>query len=282
MKCSVLLEGVEMSKTQSLVKKAAVFEKLAKYGSRKDFLHSLADSVSDQQAAFQKAKELFNKALSNAKKYSNDTNPEVRSAFSALPVTSPKDAVELSAAADKFSLFSQKLYEQGKKENNNQKMIAANTIGYAARDINSQVDVMKGAWPEPPAMEDEPEDSDFAPGGRAEGYEPAAINFPAQEVTLSRLQSVKNKINLMNNLANGLQSKPAPAKSQALKQINNLVVSLQASLKNNNWGAIKDYIIGRKLITDSLQSLYNDKLEYDDLALVPALDYGKGVPEAAY
>lgn len=97
-----------MSKAQSLVKKAAVFEKLAKYGSRKDFLHSLADSVGDQQVAFQKAKELFNKALSNAKKYSNETNPEVRSAFSALPVANPKDAVELSAAANKFSLFSQK------------------------------------------------------------------------------------------------------------------------------------------------------------------------------
>ena len=271
-----------MSKTQSLVKKAAVFEKLAKYGSRKDFLHSLADSVADQQAAFQKAKELFNKALSNAKKYSNETSPEVRSAFSALPVTNPKDAVELSAAADKFSLFSQKLYEQGKKENNNQKMIAANVIGYAARDINSQVDVMRGSWPEPPTLEYEPEDSDLAPGGDAEGFAPNSINFPAQEVTLSRLQSVKNKINLMNNLSNGLQNKPAPAKAQALKQINNLVVALQASLKNNNWGAIKDYIIGRKLITDSLQSLYNDKLEYDDLASVPALDYGKGVPEAAY
>lgn len=268
-----------MSKAQSLVKKAAVFEKLAKYGSRKDFLHSLADSIGDQQAAFQKAKELFNKALSNAKKYSNEPNPEIRSAFSALPVANPKDAPELSDAASKFSLFSKKLYEQGKKENNNQKMIAANIIGYAARDMNSQVDVMKGAWPEPPNVEPELEDSDLAPGGSTDA---TAYNMPTQEITLSRLQSVKNKINLMNNLANGLQNKPAPAKAQALKQINNLVVALQAALKNSNWGAIKDYIIGRKLITDSLQSLYNDKLEYDDLALVPALDYGKGVPEAAY
>ena len=271
-----------MSKAQSLVKKAAVFEKLAKYGSRKDFFHSLADAVSDQQTAFQKAKSLFNKALASAKNYSNDINPEIKSAFTTLPTFSPKNENELLDAANKFSLFSKKLYEQGKKENNNQKMIAANVIGYAARDINSQVDVMRGAWPEPSFREDEPEDSDFAPGGRAEGYTPNAINFPAQEVTLSRLQSVKNKINLMNNLANGLQNKPAPAKAQALKQINNVVLALQAALKNNNWGAIKDYIIGRKLITDSLQSLYNDKLEYDDLASVPALDYGKGVPEAAY
>lgn len=271
-----------MSKAQSLVKKAAVFEKLAKYGSRKDFLHSLADSVSDQQTAFQKAKDLFNKALTNAKKYSNDPSPEIKSTLATLPTSNPKDANELSDAANKFSLFSKKLYELGKKENNRDKMVAANVIGYAARDINSQVDVMKGAWIEPPISEDEPEDSDLAPGGRAEGYEPASINFPAQEINLSRLQTVKNKINLMNNLSNGLQSKPAPAKAQALKQINNIVVSLQAALKNNNWGAIKDYIIGRKLITDSLQSLYNDKLEYDDLASVPALDYGKGVPEAAY
>lgn len=275
-------KGIIMSKAQSLVKKAAVFEKLAKYGSRKDFLHSLADSVSDQLSAFQKAKDLFNKALANAKKYSNDLSPEIKSALATLPTSNPKDANELSNAANKFSLFSKKLYELGKKENNRDKMVAANVIGYAARDINSQVDVMKGAWIEPPISEDEPEDSDFAPGGRAEGYEPASINFPAQEINLSRLQTVKNKINLMNNLSNGLQNKPAPAKAQALKQINNIVVALQAALKNNNWGAIKDYIIGRKLITDSLQSLYNDKLEYDDLASVPALDYGKGVPEAAY
>jgi hypothetical protein len=164
-------------------------------------------------------------------------------------------------------------------------MVDANFIGYAANNIRTQIDLIKGAWPEPPALEDEPEGSDLAPGGRAEGYTPDAINFPPQEIApakLSRLQSVKNKINLMNNLTNGLQNKPAPVKAQALKQINNVVLALQAALKNNNWGAIKDYIIGRKLITDSLQSLYNDKLEYDDLASVPALDYGKGVPEAAY
>lgn len=271
-----------MSKAQSLVKKAVVFEKLAKYGSRKDFLHSLADSVSDQQAAFQKAKDLFNKAQGYAKKYSNNLSPETQSAFAALPTSIPNNANALLDAANKLSLFSKKLYEQGKKENDKQKMITANNIGYAAKEINSQVDVMQGAWPEPPGGEDEPEDSDLAPGGRAEGYAPNAINFTPQEINLSRLQSVKNKINLMNNLANGLQGKPAPAKVQALKQINNIVVALQAALKNNNWGAIKDYIIGRKLITDSLQSLYNDKLEYDDLASVPALDYGKGVPAAAY
>lgn len=276
------MEGVEMSKTQLLVKKATVFEKLAKYGSRKDFLHSLADSVSDQQAAFQKAKELFNNAANYAKKYSNNLKPEAQAAYAALPTSIPNNEDELLDAANKFSLFSKKLYEQGKQENDKQKMITANNIGYAAREINSQVDVMRGAWPEPPNVGADPENSDLAPGGSADS---SAYNFPPQEITpapLSRLQSVKKQINLMNNLTNGLQNKPAPAKAQALKQINKVVLALQTALKNNNWGAIKDYIIGRKLITDSLQALYNDKLEYDDLALVPALDYGKGVPEAAY
>lgn len=271
-----------MSKAESLVKKAAVFEKLAKYGSRTGFLHSLADSVGDQQAAFQKAKDLFNKAQNYAKTYSNHLGPEAQAAFAALPTSIPNNANELLDAANKFSLFSKKLYEQGKKENDKQKMITANNIGYTAREINSQVDVMNGAWPTPPNEEVETEESDLAPGGVAD---PSAINFPPQEITptkVSVLQSVKKHINLINNLSNGLQSKPAPAKIQALKQINKSVVVLQAALKNNNWGAIKDYIIGRKLITDSLQSLYNDKLEYDDLASVPALDYGKGVPEAAY
>ncbi len=269
-----------MSKAKSLVKKAAVFEKLAKYGSRKDFLHSLADmDLAAQQAALNKAKQFVDEAMRNAQKYSTNLDPETQAAYAALPTSNSNDEIELLDAADKFGLFSKKLYLLGKKENNRDKMVAANLIGYAANNIRTQVDSMKGAWPEPPNVGADPEDQDLDP---SESEDPNVINMPPQEVTLSRLQSVKNQINLMNNLANSLQGKAAPAKVQALKQINNIVLSLQASLKNNNWGAIKDYILGRKLITDSLRGLYNDKLEYDDLASVPALDYGKGVPEATY
>lgn len=270
-----------MSKTQSLVKKAAVFEKLAKYGSRKDFLQSLADmNPAAQQAAFNKAKQIFDEAIARAQKYNTNLDPETQAAFSALPITNPDDANDLFEAANKLGDFSKKLYLLGKKENNRDKMVAANLIGYAANNIRTQIDLMKGAWPVPPGAEsEEVESSELAPGGTAD---PTAYNMPAQEITPSRLQLVKRQINLINTLANGLQNKPAPAKAQALKQINNAVLALQSALKNRNWGAIKDYIVGRKLITDSLQSLYNDKLEYNDLASVPALDYGRGVPEAAY
>jgi hypothetical protein len=48
-------------------------------------------------------------------------DPESKAAFSALPIAVPSDAIALSDSADKFKLFSQKLYLQGKKENNRQK-----------------------------------------------------------------------------------------------------------------------------------------------------------------
>jgi hypothetical protein len=270
-----------MSKAQSLVKKAAVFEKLARYGSRKDFLHSLAEmDLAAQQEAFNKAKKSFNDAMNNVRKYSTNLDSETQSAFSAIPTSVPNNADDLLDAADKLGLFGKKLYLLGKKENNRDKMVAANAIWYASSEMRTQIDLMRGAWPVPPGGEEE--EADLSPGGNAD---PSAYNFAPQEITrapLSVLQSVKTQVNLINNLANGLKGKAAPAKAQSLKQINNAVLALQKALKNRNWGAIKDYIIGRKLITDSLQSLYNDKLEYDDLALVPALDYGRGVPEAAY
>jgi hypothetical protein len=263
-----------MSKVQSLIKKAAVFEKLAKLGSRKEFLQSLAQmDPAAQQAAFMAAKKHADEAMEYAKKHT-DLSSEVQAAFSALPMSSPNDAVALKDAASKFADFARKLYAQGKQESDNAKMVTANQVMYAANGIHSEVAKMKAAWPEPPEVKDAPTDvaTDTKPTDKP----------TAKPAATSRLQTVKGQINYMNTLANGLAGKTGPAKTQALKQINGLVSALQAALKNTNWGEIKDYIIGRKLVTDALRSLYNDKLEYADLEFVPALDYGRGVPEAAY
>lgn len=255
-----------MSKVTSLIKKTTVFEKLAVYGKRTDFLKSIAqmDPVA-QQEAFAKAKEYAEQGLIAANKFS-DLDDATRAAFSALPPNGFKDSVELTAAITKLVAFAQELYRQGKEENSRDKMMTANQVMSAANGIHREVAKMKAAWPDLPNVD-----------------EAQAGNKPTKTTTTkSRLQTVKEQINYMNALANNLSNKTGPSRAQVLKSIDSLVASLQVSVKNNNWGEIKDYIVGRKLISDALRTLYNDKLSYDDLKLVPALNFGKGVPEAAY
>lgn len=103
--------------------------------------------------------------------------------------------------------------------------------------------------------------------------------MPIKPAVLSRLQEVTNQIGVINSLSNELKNRPPSSKIQNLKKINHIVTALQAALKNDhNWDNVKDYVVGRKLIIDSLRSLY-DKLEYDNLKLVPslvtALNYSK-------
>lgn len=113
-------------------------------------------------------------------------------------------------------------------------------------------------------------------------WESVSPGAKANPTTNSTLSNVKSQINFMSALTSSLQSKQPQEKHQALSQINSMVSSLLTTFKNqNSWGNIKDYILGRKIVVDALKSTYS-QLKYEDLQSIPALDFGKAIPENVY
>lgn len=237
----------------TLFKKVEVFEKLANYGSRRGFLKALAqDSV-----------ELFQKYYDNALAYLNQAKAELPEDQKSL-FKNPENIEELENQV-------QKLLDIAKQTNNNPMqswmLNAKSAIASAKQYFNGPKSVNHDS--------NSPESSSLEPisntGSQTMGNENPEL-----------FQKVKEQISYMKALSERLQKESGVIRKGTLKQINDSVSVLLNALKNRNWGPIKNYIIGRKLIIDSLTEMYNDKLSYDDLAGLPALDYGRGIPESEY
>lgn len=240
-----------MKKIDALVKKVEFFEKLAVYGDRESFLKAIAQDQENEQA------KAIIKQMESLIKGAGVTDESILAPFGNATLFHNIDINAINSAVSKAMSSSQ--------------MTTIENADKVTQLIRLQQQ-LRIAYKAPGQTE--------APSDAAGGTSPGEAK-PAAKPAL--LQTSKQQIAYMNRLADMAKGQTGPAKANSLKQVNNLVRALQAALKNTGgWGPIKDYIVGRKLITDALQDLYNNKLEYDDLASVPALDFGRGVPEAAY
>lgn len=143
-----------MTKANSLLKKAQLFEKLAVHGSRRAYLRSLAF---DQEA--------FDAALSATKKYLADAKNVLGGEASIVP--EPSDVDQISSQIDRMSKLLSVLPDGDKKNRATSDLLGARTSLKKTKELAPQL-------PTEPTQEDDTEGTQMMPAeeikGKSYGY----------------------------------------------------------------------------------------------------------------
>jgi hypothetical protein len=241
---------------KKLTTKIELFEKLATANKEMVLKRVGQLNFDEQQSAFNEARNLIDNAMAVANKHS-DLNPASKITFDALPLTNPTNILDFENAGKKYAEFARKLYEQGKSEQNNDKMISANQIMHTVNNLYKQISRMKAAWnPSLPSP--------------AEPI-PQIQNTPTKKT--SKLNTVKDQLTYLTSLSNMLVNKIGESRKSVLIKIKNLVSALQKSLIQSNWSSSSDYNVAKSLIVKALNKLYSEDLLDDDLKYVPKVTW---------
>lgn len=278
-----------MSKHSSLVKQIEAFEKLAKFGSRVDFLQSLSQENVNVGDKLVPAVSLLYKAIQNWIKNSAERQSDVPGRPEAgLPVGLRQPVQDLivliknndydAAALQKLQATSLKLMNTESLGNIGQRAAqdwAKSVVPQASYvlDLAKSQTVFLNAWQaqNAPLMTSEDKPSENKPVAQTA---PAA-GKPQKLNQMSKAVS-KALVNKINQLSDG------PQRASQLKEIDLGVKTLQnyfRRLQNSN--VLNDYL-ARVDIVSALNKVYN-ALEQDDLRTVVSLSpdgAGGGVPES--
>lgn len=275
-----------MSKFNELYTEIDFYEKLSVYGSKSDFLESIAkdyESVANEDltAIINSVRTAIQSWISNSAEAQSDIPggqikglpPGLRSPYQVVRATNQFDADTLPGLYQALLQLStvNNLGNMGSNAKTSWLRTVFPVLGTAMQSVKKQMDYIRAWGNKFPIDNNEPTE--------VAGYEKPAPSAPAaptkpqsrplHEEAKGLANLVTNKVNKLSNSVN----RPAD-----LKNINENVKSLQRyfrALQNKN--DLQSYF-ARLEIVKSLQNVYNT-LEYNDLEIVSALNSGQGVPE---
>ena len=276
-----------MSKFSNLFDKIEVFEKLAVYGNRQDFLQSLArdyDAVDNAEltATINAVRTAVQNYINtSADKQEDITGGQIRGLPPGL-----RDAFQVVRATNEFNLDTlPKLY---------QALLNLSTV----RNLGNASDTARSAWLQTvfpvlgTAMEKVKKQIDYYrayatkfqmnnPEGETQqaGYQ-HNVEAPKPAAPAAPAKSLSDEAKSLSNLLSSKVGKLPSSKNRAedLKNINENVKSLQRYFKAlQNKNDLQSYF-ARMEIVKALQNTYST-LDYNDLDIVSALNSGQGVPE---
>lgn len=281
-----------MSKSESILKQAEVFEKLALYGGRKEFLASIAQNLSNGAVAFP------NENVSGAL---NSVVGAIKNLSSMLAERLQVSLPETGALSNIANLLSNSMYGASAVSSKNELDAKANPIKSLLGNA------MSTAMKVGDMQEVDQESKEIALQVRSEAKkaltyinnfyrnngiqledlsnpsQPSQPAAPAAAPAAPKQVAKANPTEAIKNLTKTLEASidrlgTGPQRTAQLQKINAMVRTLQNYFTTSQKsGGLQEYFV-RMEIVNALQKVYS-ALDYSDLETVTSLNAGQGVPE---
>jgi hypothetical protein len=275
-----------MSKNESLLKQAEIFEKLARYGSRKEFLASLAQNLSNGAVSFP------DENIANAIKSAGGSIKGLAQLLGQSGSASTPEGGVLEKIGNMLDNYVVPSYVNDKGELDSK---ASPVRSLLANAMATCFQVRDGQFPQEAKEAAQQIISEVKMAidrintfYRNNGLqvEDFSAPTPAAGPASTAPQAAKTQVNptdAAKNLAKALEASvdkltTGPERTAQLQRIENTVKTLQNYFRTSQKsGGLQGYF-ARMEIVSALQKLYS-ALEYADLDVVKSLNAGRGVPE---